>query len=78
LLNFVEAVGELEGTIRSSIWWAKVSPDGPAIGLDGLALQTLELQVFQVRLVLMIKVLWGGRIHAGLSSRDIAKSPPQK
>jgi hypothetical protein len=41
-------------------------------------LQTLERQVFQVRLVLMIKVLDGVRLHAGLSLQNIAKSSPQK
>ena len=50
--------------------------DGATVGINRLGLQPLELQVLEVALVLPGKGRrkFGG--HAGLSSRNIAKSPP--
>ncbi len=52
--------------------------NGAGVRLDGLGLQSLELEVLEMRLVLPVKVLgdvW--RRHAGLSSRNIAESFPR-
>ena len=51
--------------------------DGAGVGLDGLGLQPLELEVLEMRLVLPVKVVCGGGRHAGLSSRNIAQSNPR-
>ena len=51
-------------------------PDGPAVGVYGLGLQALELQMLEVSLVLPVKVVSGAGRHAGLSSRNIAESSP--
>ena len=49
------------------------------IGIDGLGLQALELEVFEVGLIALLKISLGfvGSSHAGVSSRNIAKSPQQ-
>jgi hypothetical protein len=38
--------------------------DGGAVGVDGLGLQALELEVFQVGLVALIKISAGAALHA--------------
>ena len=46
---------------------------------SGFGLQALELEVFEVGLIALVKVSLGfvRGIHAGVSSRNIAKSPQQ-
>ena len=46
---------------------------------SGFGLQALELEVLEVGLVALIEFSpgWVGGIHAGVSSRNIAKSPQQ-
>jgi hypothetical protein len=51
--------------------------DGARVCLDGLGLQAFEFEVFEMRLVLPLKVIGGGGLHAGLSSRNIAESTPR-
>ncbi len=51
--------------------------DGAGVRLDGLGLQAFKLEVLEMRLVLPLKVIGGGSLHAGLSSRNIAESIPQ-
>ena len=53
------------------------APDASGIGIDGLGLQTFELEVFEVGLIALVKVSPGfvRGIHAGVSSRNVAKSP---
>ena len=54
------------------------APDGSAVGVDGLGLQALELEVLEVGLVALIKIGAGaGGLHVDASSRDVAKSPRQ-
>ena len=58
------------------------APDASGIGIDGFGLQALELEVLEVGLVALVKVglgwvVWLGGSHAGVSSRNIAKSPQQ-
>ncbi len=50
------------------------APDGAGIGVDGLGLQTFELEVLEMDPVLPVEVLVGGAGHAGSSSRNIAES----
>ena len=53
------------------------TPDASGIGIDGLGLQALELEVLEVGLIALVKISLGfvRGIHAGESSRNIAKSP---
>ena len=51
--------------------------DGAGVRLDGLGLQAFELEVLEMRLVLPLKVIGGGGLYAGLSSRNIAESTPR-
>ena len=51
--------------------------DAARVGLDGLGLQALELEMLEVGLVSPIElglVRWGGNAHVA-SSRVVAKSP---
>ena len=41
------------------------TPDGPRVGVDGLGLQALEFEVFEVGLVALIKFSTGAGFHAG-------------
>ena len=61
----------------ANCWALRRIADGTCIGINGLALQALELEVFEVGLITLVKVSrgWFGGIHAGVSSRNIAKSP---
>jgi hypothetical protein len=52
------------------------APYGARVGLDGLGLQPLELEVLEMCLVLSVKVGGGVVRHAGSSSRNIAESNP--
>jgi hypothetical protein len=51
------------------------SADGAGISLDGLGLQSLELQVFQMQLVVLIEHCLGRRIHLGVTSWLVVKQP---
>ena len=64
--------------------WAAVAfpaPDGARVGVDGLRLQALELEVLEMGLILPVEVGFrcrgrcGG--HGGVSSRKIAQSLPR-
>ena len=52
------------------------APDGASIGVNGLGLQPLELEVLEMGLVLPVEVHGRSVRHAGLSSRNIAESLP--
>lgn len=54
------------------------APDGADLGVDGLGLQALELEVLEVALVLPGEVFGSAGRHAGSSSRNIAESTPEK
>src|SRR3990172_10378589 len=64
-------------TVNSMTKVVADSADGARVSLDGLGLQSFELEVLEMRLVLPVKVLGGACCHAGLSSRNIAKSTPR-
>jgi hypothetical protein len=57
--------------------WKVMLIKDAGIRINGLGLQTLELEVLEMRLVLPSKVLDGLCLHAGLSSRNIAESFPR-
>ena len=50
---------------------------GVGVGVNGFRLQAFEFEMFEMRLVLPIEVRvgtnWGGDVHAGSSSRWIAR-----
>ena len=55
------------------------APNGAGFRLNGFGLQAFEFEVFEMRLVLPIEVrvgtdCWGGDVHAGSSSRWVAKA----
>ena len=54
------------------------APNGAGVGVNGFRLQAFEFEVFEMRLVLPIEVRvgtdWGGDVHAGSSSRWVAKA----
>ena len=52
------------------------APDGSAVGVDGLGLQALELEVLEVGLVALIKISAGaGGLHADAPSRMLQNHP---
>ena len=83
--KFGEVVGELRlgQAVDLVIETRTDAADGAGVGVDGLRLQALELEVLEVGLVLLVEVcLWfgGGRFddHGGVSSRMVAQSLPRK
>ena len=74
-----EVIGELRCGQRVNLMIKVVADaaDGAGVRLDGLGLQSFELEVLEMRLVLPLKVIGGGGLHAGLSSRNIAESIPR-
>jgi hypothetical protein len=52
------------------------APDSAGVGVDGLGLQPLQLQMLEMAVVLPGKVRWKARRHAGRSSRSRAESAP--
>jgi len=75
-----EVVGQLRWrqVVNSVVKVVTHAPDGARISIDGLGLQALELEVFEVGLVALIKISSGTGFHAVESSRNIAKSPPSE
>jgi hypothetical protein len=72
-----EIVGQLRlgKAVNALIEVLADAPDGAGIGLDGLRLQALELEVLEMPLVLPVEVSSRCCAHAGVSSRKVAKSP---
>ena len=73
-----EILGELRfrQVLNAVIEIPAQAPDGAGVGVDGLGLQPLELQVLEMAVVLPGKGRRKFGSHAGLSSRSIAKSSP--
>ena len=67
--------GQVVDAVREILTHA---PDGAGIGIDGLGLQPLELEVLEMGLVLPVEVRAAARLHAGLSSRNTAQSTPRE
>ena len=83
--QFAEVVGQLRfgQAVDLVIETQTDAPDGARVGVDGLRLQALELEVLEMGLVLLVKVALrcgGGRFgdHGGVSSRMVAQSLPRK
>ena len=54
------------------------APDGPRVGINGLGLQALQLQVPEMGFILLGEMCRKIDRHAGLTSRNIAKSVPSQ
>ena len=49
---------------------------GPTVGINGLGMQALELEVLEMSLIVLLEISFGaGWVHAGVSSRNVAESP---
>jgi len=70
-LRFREIVGAV---VEIPAW----SANGAGVSVDGLGLQALQLQVLEMAVVLPGKMRRELGRHAGLSSRNIAKSATSK
>ncbi len=51
------------------------APDSACIGVNGLGLQSFELKVFMMRLVISLELRVGYRFHGGVTSIFVVNVP---